>query len=134
MPLVRASAPLSPGRRSNDDEKAVAAVLGGRKRGFILDVQVKGLVDNFVVPGLGGQARREKTGRHGSRISQVEYPPKAKGLLNLERWKKVVVRLPGLQELRDSLTGLTVACNDVNSDKWLSRLANTRWVAVVTIF
>ena len=49
MPLVRASAPLSPGRRSNDDEKAVAAVLNGRKRGFILDVQVKGLVDNFVV-------------------------------------------------------------------------------------
>ena len=88
----------------------------------------------YVVPGLGGQARREKTGRHGSRISQVEYPPKAKGLLNLERWKKVVVRLPGLQELRDSLTGLTVACNDVNSDKWLSRLANTRWVAVVIIF
>ena len=134
MPLVRASAPLSPGRRSIDDEKAVAAVLNGRKRGFILDVQVKGLVDNFVVPGLGGQARREKTGRHGSRISQVEYPPKAKGLLNLERWKKVVVRLPGLQELKDSLTGLTVACNDVNSDKWLSRLANTRWFAVVIIF
>ena len=135
MPLVRASAPLSPGRRSNDDEKAVAAVLGGRKRGFILDVQVKGLVDNFVVPGLGGQARREKTGRHGSRISQVETPSKAQGLLLiLERWKKVVVRLPGLQELKDSLTGLTVACNDVNSDKWLSRLANTRWVAVVTIF
>ena len=49
MPLVRASAPLSPGRRSIDDEKAVAAVLCGRKRGFILDVQVKGLVDNFVV-------------------------------------------------------------------------------------
>ena len=49
MPLVRASAPLSPGRRSNDDEKAVSAVLSGRKRGFILDVQVKGLVDNFVV-------------------------------------------------------------------------------------
>ena len=134
MPLVRASAPLSPGRRSIDDEKAVAAVLCGRKRGFILDVQVQGLVDNLVVPGLGGQARREKTGRHGSRISQVEYPPKAKGLLNLERWKKVVVRLPGLQELKDSLTGLTVACNDVNSDKWLSRLANTRWFAVVIIF
>ena len=109
-------------------------MLGGRKRGFILDVQVKGLVDNFVVPGLGGQAGREKTGRHGSRISQVEYPPKAKGLLNLERWKKVVVRLPGLQELKDSLTGLTVACNDVNSDKWLSRLANTRWFAAVIIF
>ena len=134
MPLVRASAPLSPGRRSIDDEKAVAAVLCGRKRGFILDVQVQGLVDNLVVPGLGDQARREKTGRHGSRISQVEYPPKAKGLLNLERWKKVVVRLPGLQELKDSLTGLTVACNDVNSDKWLSRLANTRWFAVVIIF
>ena len=81
MPLVRASAPLSPGRRSNDDEKAVAAVLGGRKRGFILDVQVKGLVDNFVVPGLGGQARREKTGRHGSRISQVESPLKTQELL-----------------------------------------------------
>ena len=29
-----------PGRRNNDDEKAVAAVLGSRKRGFILDVQV----------------------------------------------------------------------------------------------
>ena len=57
MPLVRASAPLSPGRRSNDDEKAVAAVLSGRKRGFILDVQGQGLVDNFVLPGLGGQAR-----------------------------------------------------------------------------
>ena len=40
VPLVRASGPLVPGRRSNDDEKAVAAVLGGRKRGFILDVQV----------------------------------------------------------------------------------------------
>ena len=37
-----------------------------------------------------------------------------------------MVRLPVLQELRDSLMGLTVACNDVNSDKWLSRLANTR--------
>ena len=110
-------------------------MLSGRKRGFILDVQVKGLADNFVVPGLGGQARREKTGRHGSRISQVEYPSKAQELLlNFERWKKVVVRLPGLQELRDSLTGLTVACNDINSDKWLSRLANTRWFAVVIIF
>ena len=134
MPLVRASAPLSPGRRSIDDEKAVAAVLCGRKRGFILDVQVQGLVDNLVVPGLGDQARREKTGRHGSRISQVEYPSKAQELLlNFERWKKVVVRLPGLQELKDSFTGLTVACNDVNSDKWLSRLANTRWFAVVII-
>ena len=40
VPLVRASGPLVPGRRNNDDEKAVAAVLGGRKRGFILDVQV----------------------------------------------------------------------------------------------
>ena len=77
MPLVRASAPLSPGRRSIDDEKAVAAVLCGRKRGFILDVQVQGLVDNLVVPGLGDQARREKTGRHGRRISQVETPSKA---------------------------------------------------------
>ena len=89
----------------------------------------------YVVPGLGGQARREKTGRHGRRISQVKSPSKAQGLLlNLERWKKVVVRLPGLQELKDSLTGLTVACNDVNSDKWLSRLANTRWFAVAIIF
>ena len=40
VPLVRASGPLVAGRRNNDDEKAVAAVLGGRKRGFILDVQV----------------------------------------------------------------------------------------------
>ena len=39
LPLVRASGPVVPGRRSNDDEKAVAAVLGGMKRGFILDVQ-----------------------------------------------------------------------------------------------
>ena len=110
-------------------------MLNGRKRGFILDVQVKGLADNFVVPGLGGEARREKTRRHGSRVSQVESPSKVQELpLNLERWKKVVVRLPGLQELKDSLTGLTVACNDVNSDKWLSRLANTRWFAVVIIF
>ena len=49
----------------------------------------------------------------------------------LFRWKKVAVKLPGLQELRDSLMGLTVACNDVNSDKWLSRLANTRWLSHV---
>ena len=37
---MRARGPLVAGRRNNDDEKAVAAVLGGRKRGFILDVQV----------------------------------------------------------------------------------------------
>jgi len=103
VPLVRASAPLSPGRRSIDDEKAVAAVLCGRKRGFILDVQVV------------------KQGERRQGDMEAGYP----------RWKKVVVRLPGLQELRDSLTGLTVACNDVNSDKWLSRLANTRWLSHV---
>jgi len=86
--MVRASAPLSPGRRSNDDEKAVSAVLSGRKRGFILDVQVV------------------KQGERRQGDMEAGYP----------RWKKVVVRLPGLQELKDSLTGLTVACNDVNSD------------------
>jgi len=103
VPLVRASGPLVPGRRSNDDEKAVAAVLGGRKRGFILDVQAV------------------KQGERRQGDMEAGYP----------RWKKVVVRLPGLQELKDSLTGLTIACNDVNSDKWLSRLANTRWLSHV---
>ena len=133
MPLVRASAPLSPGRRSNDDEKAVAAVLNGRKRGFILDVQVKGLVDNFVV-----WSRWSSKAREDRETWKQDIPGRislqSPGAPQMQRWKKVVVRLPGLQELKDSLTGLTVACNDVNSDKWLSRLANTRWFAVAIIF
>ena len=136
MPLVRASAPLSPGRRSNDDEKAVAAVLSGRKRGFILDVQVKGLVDDFICSTWSRWSSKAREDRETWKqdipgrifLKSPRAPPQ------MHRWKKVVVRLPGLQELKDSLTGLTVACNDVNSDKWLSRLANTRWFAVVIIF
>ena len=74
---MRASGPLVTGRRSNDNEKAVAAVLGGRKRGFILDVQVDliaATADAVLLTSLlcsGSQTRRKKTRRHGSRLSQV---------------------------------------------------------------
>ena len=108
-------------------------MLNGRKRGFILDVQVKGLVDNFVV-----WSRWSSKAREDRETWKQDIPGRislqSPGAPQMQRWKKVVVRLPGLQELRDSLTGLTVACNDVNSDKWLSRLANTRWFTVVIIF
>ena len=43
-------------------------------------------------------------------------------------WKRVVQRLPGLAELRDSKASLGSACLEVNSDKWMGRLASSRCV------
>ena len=40
MSLPRASSAVSPGRRCTEDERLMAAVLGQRKRGFVLELQV----------------------------------------------------------------------------------------------
>ena len=40
MSMFRASSAVSPGRRCTEDERLMAAVLGQRKRGFVLELQV----------------------------------------------------------------------------------------------
>ena len=92
--MARAAALLSLSRRCTEDERLVAALLGTRKRGFLLDL----------VASTGGKERRQGDLESG-------YP----------KWKKVVQRLPGLQELRESLASLGTAVVDTTSDKWLSR-------------
>ena len=64
------------------------AILGNRPRGFLLDLQ----------SGLKGGITGE---------SEVGYPG----------WKRVVNRVPSLQEIRESLSGLCSACQDVASEK-----------------
>jgi len=102
VPLVRASQAAMPGKRCSEDEKMLAAIIGGRKRGFILD-----LVDRSTA----------------SKTSDLDsgYP----------HWKKVLTKVPGLVELRDSLASVSSTCNDTASEKWLSRLATTKWLSYV---
>lgn len=100
VPLVRASQAVTQ-RRSPEDERLMATVLGGRKRGFILEIVSKS----------------------GPERGESEY-----GYVG---WRRVLTRLPSLQELRDSLQGLATACADVSSDKWLSRLGSSRWLTHV---
>ena len=63
-------------------------ILGNRPRGFLLDLQ------SNTKGGVTGESD------HG-------YPG----------WKRVVNRVPSLQDLRESLSGLSSACQDVSSDK-----------------
>lgn len=102
VPLVRASRAAVLGKRCSDDEKMLAAIIGGRKRGFILDM-----------------VERNNASKNADLDSG--YP----------RWKRVVTKLPGLAELRDSVESVSSACNDTGSDKWLSRLATTKWLSHV---
>ena len=66
----------------------MSAILGNRPRGFLLDLQ----------SGLKGGITGE---------SEVGYPG----------WKRVVNKVPSLQEIRESLSGLCSACQDVASEK-----------------
>ena len=102
VPLVRASQAAVPGKRCSDDEKMLAAIIGGRKRGFILELM-----------------ERSTAGKSSDLDSG--YP----------HWKRVLTKLPGLAELRDSLAAVSSTCNDTVSDKWLSRLATTKWLSHV---
>jgi len=103
VPLVRASQAISPAKRCSEDEKMLAAVIGDRKRGFILDLVDRSLANK-------------------SSDLDCGYP----------HWKRVMTKVPSLAELRDSLTGVSSVCNDmVNSDKWLSKLATTKWLSYV---
>ena len=66
----------------------MSAVLGGRRRGFLLEIV-------------------EKTEKGDSSGGSSGYPG----------WKRVVTKLASLQELRESLQGLSLACTDISSDK-----------------
>ena len=64
------------------------SILGNRPRGFLLDLQ---------------------SGMKGGITSESEY--------GYPGWKRVVNKVPSLQELRESLSGLFSACQDVASEK-----------------
>ena len=102
VPLVRGSQVVAPGKRNSEDEKMLAAIIGDRKRGFILD-----LVEKI----------------SSGKPSELDcgYPA----------WKRVLTKVPSLTDLKESLAGVSSACNDPYSDKWLSRLANTKWLSYV---
>ena len=70
------------------DEKMMFAILGNRPRGFLLDLH---------------------SGMKGGVTSESEY--------GYPGWKRVVNKVPSLQELRESLSGLFSACQDVTSEK-----------------
>ena len=72
----------------DQDEKMMSAILGNRPRGFLLDLQ---------------------SGSKGGVTSESE--------LGYPGWKRVVNRVPSLQDLRESLSGLFSACQDVASEK-----------------
>ena len=72
----------------DQDEKMMSAILGNRPRGFLLDLQ-----------------SGSKAGVTSE--SELSYPG----------WKRVVNKVPSLQDLRESLSGLFSACQDVASEK-----------------
>ena len=72
----------------DQDEKMMSAILGNRPRGFLLDLQ---------------------SGSKGGVTSESE--------LGYPGWKRVVNRVPSLQDLRESLSGLFSACQGVASEK-----------------
>ena len=84
---TKLSPQLTCSRRSAEDEALMSAVLGGRRRGFLLEIV-------------------EKTEK-GDSSGGSNYPG----------WKRVVTKLASLQELRESLQGLSLACTDISSDK-----------------
>ena len=104
IPLVRATHPVQARPRRcvevmtsssqlylyklDQDEKMMSAILGNRPRGFLLDLQ-----------------SGSKAGVTSE--SELSYPG----------WKRVVNKVPSLQELRESLSGLFSACQDVASEK-----------------
>ena len=46
-------------------------------------------------------------------------------------WRRVINRLPSLGDLTDSLATLVAVCNDTGNEKWLSKLAASRWLSHV---
>ena len=66
----------------------MSAILGNRPRGFLLDLQ-----------------SGSKAGVTSE--SELSYPG----------WKRVVNKVPSLLDLRESLSGLSSACQDVTSEK-----------------
>ena len=74
----------------------MAAILGGRKRGFLLEIVEK----------------TEKGDSSGGGGGGCNYPG----------WKRVLTKMASLQELRESLQGLSAACTDISSDKVHSKL------------
>ena len=73
-------------RRCMEDEALMSAILGSRKRGFLLEIVERSEAGESVGWSYAG-------------------------------WKKVLTKLPSLQELRQSLQGLSSACSDISSDK-----------------
>ena len=74
-------------RRSAEDEALMSAILGSRKRGFLLEI-----------------VEKTEKGESGWGCS---YPG----------WKRVLTKMASLQDLRESLQGLSTACTDISSDK-----------------
>lgn len=107
IPLVRASHIVSPRpRRCVEDEKMMAAILGHRPRGFILNIKTRSEVNGSGPP-----------------VVERDY--------GYPGWKRVAQLLPALSDLRDSMTSLGSACLEVNNDKWMGRLAGSRWLTHV---
>ena len=77
-------------RRCAEDEALMAAILGGRKRGFLLEI-----------------VEKTEKGDSGGSGGGCTYPG----------WKRVLTKMASLQELRESLQGLSTACTDISSDK-----------------
>uniref|UniRef100_U5EXU6 Putative phosphatidylinositol 3-phosphate 3-phosphatase myotubularin mtm1 n=1 Tax=Corethrella appendiculata TaxID=1370023 RepID=U5EXU6_9DIPT len=105
--MMRSSQPMGPNaKRCRADEAILNTVLGKSRKGFIIDTWGK------------SKTTQSETEQHYSQWKKVTRP---------------LGNLSSISNLLDSFVKLIDACNDTScsSDKWLSRLENSNWLAFV---